>query len=450
MNAFDVVIIGSGSAGLAAAESAKEAGAKRVAVVESAKRLGGECPNRGCVPSKALLRSVELMMEARRAKEFGLRIPKTGFDFSALMRRKRKTVDALTGGGRMERILEHYGVDLIRGAAHFTGRHSIDVDGRPYEAKRFVIATGSEPFIPPIPGLKESGYWTSDDIVKIRNVPTSLLVIGGGPIGAEWAQILAPLGTRVTIIEAMSQLLPREDPEIAHVVETSFKRQGIRVQRNTKISSVRRHGKTFIVNGIRASALLVATGKRPAVGSLALDAAGVSLSDRDAPILNEYLQTSNPDIYVAGDAAAQMMFTHVAHLQGEIAGTNAVAGPKRASNLDVIPRGTFCSPEVGSVGLTEQEARKQGRDVAVGRGEFSYLGKSLVSGETDGLVKIVADRKTKLILGGHIVGHSAAELIHEVALAMFAKIPYTAIAEMVHAYPTYAEAVGVAASDIGT
>jgi len=459
MTPFDLIVIGSGSAGLSAVEAAKEAGAKTVAIVESAKRLGGECPNWGCVPTKAILRSMEVLLAARRGAIFGLRIPSINIDFPLMMRRKEQIVDQLTGHKRIEKIITQLGATLIRGEACFVNKNEIEVAGHRYSAKRFVIATGSETFVPPIPGLKEAGFSTSEDTVKLKKIPASCVIVGGGPIGVEVAQMLAPLGTKVVIVEFMDHLLPREDEEIAAVVKDSFIKQKIHILTGTKTMAVKKAGKEFIVSvapaqggkekHLKTNLIIIATGKRPLVSHLGLEKVGVKLNERGMPILNPYLQTTNPAVYVAGDASGQMLFTHVAHMQGEVAGTNAITGNKKISDLSVIPRGTFCIPEVGSVGLTEAEARQKGYAVGIGKVSYASFGKALVSREMEGLVKIVVDKKTKAVLGGHIVGDDAAEIIHEIALAMYAKIPYTSIAEMIHAYPTYAEAIGAAAYSAG-
>jgi len=456
VKSFDIIIIGSGSAGVSAAEAARDSGAYSIALVDAAERLGGECPNRGCVPTKSLLRSVEVLSLARRAGEFGLKIPEAGFDLDAMMARKRGIIDRLTGDGRVERVLSDLGVTLIRGRARFTGPDEIDVDGKPYRAGKFIVATGSEVFVPPIEGLDGSGYLTSDRLVDLGKIPESIVIIGGGPIGVEWAQVLAPLGTKVTVIDAASQLLPREDVDIAAVVLESFRRQGIDVRTGSRTVAVAKDNGRFVVKtspvdgkgetAVESAALMIATGKRPAIGGLDLANARIEIDGRGIPVLNEYLQSSNNAVYFAGDAAGQLMFTHVAHAQGVIAATNALEGNVRKIDLSVTPRGTFCAPEVGSVGLTEKEARAKGFEVGVGKAAYSYFGKALVSGDSEGLVKIVADKKSGLVLGGHVVGQAAAELVHEIALAMYAKIPYAKIAEMIHVYPTYSEAIGGAAS----
>ena len=454
---FDLLVIGSGPAGTSAIEAAAELGVKRMAVVEAEKRLGGECPNTGCVPTKSLLRSIEVLRLARRAAEFGLDIPTVKANFGAMLKRKDMIVDMATGRGRMERIFKNLGATLIRGRAVFVDPNTVEIKGRRITASKFIVATGSVNVIPPIPGLAEAGYLTFENLVEIDRVPTSMVIVGGGPIGCEWAQILAPLGCKVAIVEFMEHLLPREEEETAEVVRNSFMSQGIAVFPSHKTTRVLKKGGAYevtiqsVAEGksklLKTHAVMVATGQRPTVDGLGLEAAGVKLDAKNRPVVNEYLQTTNPNVYFAGDASGAMMFTHTAHEEGNISVKNAMNGNTIKRDLRVIPRVTFVFPEVASVGLTEKEARVAGHNIAVGRTSYSGISKPFLAGERDGVVKLVIDRKSKQILGGHIVGHSAGEMIHEIALAMYANLPVTTVADMVHAYPTLAEAVGVAAYD---
>ncbi len=456
---FDVIIIGSGPAGLAAAEAVRERGAKSVAIVEAAKRLGGECPNWGCVPTKAFLRSSEVLREAQGAGEFGIQVTGVEAHFDKIFRRKTKIVDGLTNDKRMLGIVKNLGLTLVRGKAEFVSPDTIRVGRKRMVSDRIIIATGSKAFIPPIDELQDVPFWTSDDLVELKTLPKSMVIIGGGPIGVEFAEFFNALGTEVSIVEFAPHLVPREDPEIAEILEKSFKKRKIGVYTGMAAEHVESRSGGVVVKikaadktkkatkTIAAEHLVIATGKRPAVDSLALDKAKIKVDERGAPKLDKYLRTSNRRVYLAGDAAGQMMFTHVAHMQGEVAGENAMRPRSKASDLRVIPRGTFCTPEIGSVGVTEAEARDKGYAVVVGRGRYDYLGKSLVTGKTEGIAKIIVNKKTKTVLGGHVIGHSAAELVHEIALAMQANISVQAMADMVHAYPTYAEVIGLAAWD---
>ncbi len=459
---FNLIIIGSGSAGSSAAEAAKTFGMKRVAIVEGRDRLGGECPNRGCVPSKALLRATEILEFARRADEYGLVIPKVDFDFVSIMQRKRDIVDKLTAPPRLEDYFKNLGIEVLRGWAKFIDPHTIEIRGARYQAEKCIIATGSETFIPPIPGLVAAPYIASDDFMELTERPNSIAIVGGGPIGVESAQFLAALGTEVTVVEFMPQILPREDEEIAAVLVESLTKRGIKILTNTKVEKVKKRGAEIVVtvaaadssratklrtqnSELRTQTLMLATGKRPTVGILGLEKLGMQLDTRGGPVTNEFLQTSIPHIYLAGDVSGHLLFTHTSHYEGEIAARNAATGNTVPIDLRVVPRGTFTRPEVGSVGLTEREARTKGYEVGIGKVPYRALGKALVARELEGLVKIVVDKKTKQVLGGHVIGEVAAEIVHEVALAMAANIPYTVMADMIHAYPTYAESIGAAA-----
>jgi len=455
---LSVIIIGSGPAGIAAAEAARRSGAGSVTVVEAAERLGGECPNWGCLPTKSLLSSVEELMRARRSKEFGIEIPKAGFDFGSLMRREMKIVDMVTGGGRVEKLLRELDAKLLRGRARFVSPSEIEVAGRRYSADRFIIAAGSVPSVPPVEGLKEVGFLTVTDILSLKRPPKSLAIVGGGPIGVEFAQIFAPLGVKIVIVEAAEHILAREDREIAAAVAGSFRKQKVALLTGHKFIAAAKVGRLKqltlapIEGGrkkkISVEAIFIAVGKRPALDDLGLEQAGIGLDDRKRLTLNDYLQTTNPAVYAAGDSAGRMMYTSVAHREGAAAAVNAVKGNSVKVDLAVMPRGTFCHPEVGSVGLTEAEARAKGAAVGVGRSSYAALSKSLAYGEKEGLIKIVADTKTGAILGGHVVGQSAAELVHEIALAMYARLTYHELANMIHAFPTFAEGVGAAAGDV--
>lgn len=460
MARFDMIIIGSGPAGSAAAEAAREAGAAKVAVIESAERLGGECPNWGCVPTKALLRSAEVYALMTRAEEFGLDPVEPTFDFAKVAKRRQDIVDSLTTGGRLETYFENLGVTVIRGRATFVAEDAVEVEGERYEADRFIVCAGATAVNPPIEGLADVGALTSDDLIGATTVPDSLAIIGGGPIGVEFAQIFSTFGSEVTIIEYAPHVLSREDEEIAAVVAEAFTKRGVTIHASSKAAAARKDGDDVVIDvvpasgegeatEVRATTLLVATGKRPALAGLGLDAAGVELDARGAPKLDGTLKSTNPRIRFAGDCAGQMLFTHVAHEMGTIAAKNAMKDGEEEIDLRVVPRGTFCVPEVGSVGITEKAARDAGHDVAVGSYPYRGVGKARVTGEDEGLVKIVVDRKTGMLLGGHVVGHAAAELVHELALAMFAEVHYRKIADMIHAYPTFAEAVGVAAYAVG-
>lgn len=456
---YDLIAIGSGSAGGSAAFVAKKAGMKVAIVEEFRDRLGGHCPNYACVPTKAMLKAASVYKMAKRAQEFGVELDNLRFDFRKIAAYRQSIVDTLTGP-RIERNLHNAGIELIWGRAEFVSEHELKVgtpssDGasKVYSFNHAVIGTGSKEFIPPIEGLSEVGFWTSDIAVRATDLPDSIVIIGGGPIGTEFAEIFSSFGRHVTIIQREPQILPREDREIADYVAADLAKRGVEIVTSAEILFVHRIGSSKSVR-LKAAGqemeaagdeILVATGRRANLENLNLQAAGVNLTTQGRLDVNEYLQTSQGNIWAAGDAAGNWQFTHTASYEGDLVGRNICHRHEEKVNYDVVPRVTFCEPEVASVGLTEAQAKLKNLDYKIGRFKSGGLGRMLIEKDPRGLVKLVVDAKTLHILGGHIVGENAGQLIHEVALAMKAKIPVTDIGRMIHAYPSFSEAVAAAA-----
>lgn len=455
---YDLISIGSGSAGGSAAFVAKKAN-MRVAVVEEFKdRLGGHCPNYACVPTKAMLKAAHVYKMAKRAKEFGIELDNLRFDFKKIAAYRQSIVDMLTGP-RIERNLHNAGIDLLWGRAEFKSEHELTVgdpsngSSKTYSFGHAVIGTGSKEFIPPITGLAETGYWTSDIAVRATELPDSLVIIGGGPIGTEFAEIFSSFGKHVTIIQREPQILPREDGEIADYVAEDLKRRDVDIITSAEILFVHKIGSSKSVRvkigdketEAAGDEILVATGRRANLSSLNLEAAGVILTEQGKLELNEYLQTSQAHIWAAGDVAGNWQFTHTAAYEGDLVGRNICHRHEEKTNYDVVPRVTFCEPEVASVGLTEAQAKLKNLDYRIGRFKSGGLGRMLIEKDSRGLVKLIVDSKTFQILGGHIVGENAGQLIHEVALAMKAQIKVTDVGRMIHAYPTFSEAVAACA-----
>jgi mercuric reductase len=456
---FDLLIIGSGPAGFAAMETAAgELGAKRVALVESYERLGGECPNWGCIPTKSLLQTVDVVQHCSRGGSMG--VPNCGgeTDFASARKRQEEIIDKLTGNSRLEKIVKEYGVSLIRGVARFVGMNEVEVGKKRYTAKRIINAAGTDTFVPPIDGLDQIDYLTARKVFALDELPASVLIIGGGPIGVEFSKVFAVFGVKPTIIEVANHILPHEDHEIAAVVNESLRRMGVEIVTEAKVAKIRKAepGVCATVEStaggkgrrLSAEAVLVATGKRSTWKEMGAEQAGIMLDKRGFPELSKYLRTSNPSVYAAGDATGGPMFTSVAHRQGPIAAKNALKGDKLNLDLRVMPRGTYGDPEAGSVGITEEEARRQKLKVLIGRAPFGVLSKALVTDEPMGLAKIICDKKSGEVLGGHVVGHSAAELVHILAVAMYGRMTYHDLADMLYAFPTYAEAISVAAQSM--
>ncbi len=460
---FDVVILGGGSAGYAAARTAAAAGAK-TAVVDGARKLGGLCILRGCMPTKALLESAHRWHDIVRAGEFGLRLKSLapGPDAKAIFRRKDRLI-ADFAGYRVKQ-LENGPFALIRGMARFVGPHVVEVDGRRIEAKAFVIATGSETASVPVPGLSqtETGYLTSDDALRLRALPKSLIVLGAGAVGVEFAQFYAHLGTKVTVLQRSPQIVKSFDPDAVAELEKAFRDDGIDLRTGTTLLSVRRKGKrkevTFRHDGkeerVAADAILNALGRRPALASLNLPAAGIAVGENGKIAVDPKrgMRTRAAHIFAAGDAAGLHEVVHAAIAQGEVAARNAAAlalgSKKTIPYADPIPLEiVFTAPEAARAGMTEKEARAKGIDCLVASYPFNDHGKAMIMGAKHGLVKLVADRKGKL-LGGQYVGPHAADLIHELVPLLHYGATAAELAAMPHYHPTLAEILTYPAEEI--
>ncbi len=436
----DLVVIGGGAAGLGAARAAAASGARTLLVSES--EIGGECTFTGCVPSKALLEAA-----AR------------GDSFAAAMAAVRAAVTGIAATETAQ-TLAGEGIDVLRGRAVFTGSREIDVDGQVIRAPRFVIATGSRPAVPPVPGLARAGYLTNESVFDLETLPGRLAVLGGGAIGCELVQAFTRLGSQVTLIEAGPRLLGTADPAASEVIERVLRAEGVAVRTGVAVTevSVDHPGVTVrLASGETAAAdrLLVAAGRRPEPGQLGLAAAGVRVGERGNLVTDRHLATTAPGIYAAGDVTGRMPFTHAAHAMGRLAARNALRpawAPAASFTPRSIPWVVFTDPEVAQVGLTEPEAA--GR--AGARVAFLPIGESdraVTAGRTDGFVKIIAARRPVLgglaggqVLGATIVAARAGEMIHEPALAIRAQLFTGRLAQTVHAYPSWSMAVQQAAA----
>ena len=451
MEKIDVFVVGGGGTGSDVTH--RLAGEGLSVVMAEREFLGGECSNFGCDPTKAMLKSARVAALARRAGEFGVRVPSVEVDFDAVMRRVRRLVDEETSAGAS--IFEEHGARVFMQEARLVGEHRVELaDGTVFDAGRVVLATGSVPSAPPIDGLERGGYWTNREAIwQTEGVPGSLLVLGSGAIGVEFAQIYSRFGSGVTVVEALDRALPSEDEDSSEEIARVLRDEGIEVLTGAAVTSAERTGERWRLRlegrePLEADRLLVATGRRPCFDGHDLDAAGIELDERGRPLLTETLRTTNPHVWAGGDATGELLFTHVGGYEARVISAD-VLGQAFPRDYRVVPRVTFCEPEVASVGLTEAEARREGRNVALGRARFSDVSRAFLEGDPAGLVKVVADAKTGEVLGGHIVGDHAGELIAEVIAAMAGRIPAGVVGAAIHPYPTLSEAVAQAMREAG-
>jgi pyruvate/2-oxoglutarate dehydrogenase complex dihydrolipoamide dehydrogenase (E3) component len=447
---FDVVIIGGGGAGIAAVEGAKAAGASRICVIEAGD-LGGECPHRACVPTKSLLASAKMYRSfLKNGPAFGvLGYPR--FDLKKAMARKETVIEAIVGGSRLLNYLKSQGVDLIKGKAVFEDAHTIRASSRVIKAKSIVIATGTIDSVPPIAGIEDVEVLGYADAVSLPRLPKSIAIIGGGPVGSEFATFFASVGVKTTLIEPADHILFHEDEELSLLAEASLKDLGVTILTKTKplgLTAEKKGTKVTYQIGRRprqyiwVEAVLVAAGKMPNIANLALERAKIKVEKTGRVLVSSKMQTNVKHVFLAGDVSGRLMFTHTAHYEGFVAGWNAVR-PKEAydTDLSVIPRVTFVDPELASVGLTQAEAAKAGFEPVIYRTPIHALARSAVDGKQTGMLKVVVDKKTDLILGAHMLSERAGEVIHELALAMRHGLPFGVVRSGLRAYPTYSEAI---------
>jgi len=441
---YNLVVIGGGTAGLVSAAGAAGLGAK-VALIER-HLLGGDCLNYGCVPSKALLRSAHAAHDARTAGEFGVHVAgSVEPDFSAAMARLRRLRAGIAPHDSAERF-RTLGIDVFIGDARFTGADTIEVGGDRLRFSRAIVATGARAAVPPVAGLEDSGYLTNETVFSLTTRPAHLVVIGGGPIGCEMAQAFARLGSRVTVVSHDRQLLPREDPDAARLLTTVFEREGIELRLGAALTRVERVGDrrqvTISRDGrddtLEADEILVAVGRAPNVEGLGLEAAGVAFT-RTGVTVDDFLRTSNPRIYAAGDICTPYKFTHAADAMARIAIQNALFfGRKRVSSL-VIPWATYTDPEIAHVGLSAADAGKAGDRVVTLQVALDEVDRAVLDGETEGFARAHVDARSGRLLGATIVARHAGDLIGEMSLMMTAGLTMDALSRTIHPYPSVGE-----------
>jgi dihydrolipoyl dehydrogenase len=450
---FQLVVIGSGPGGYVAAIRAAQLGLKTAVVERGA--LGGTCLNWGCIPTKAWIVTAHLLEQIRHAREFGIEVGTPKVNWGWMLERKNKVVKQLTGGVRT--LLTGRGVEIVPGHARLTTPQRVLVtaaDGARTElaAGAVLLASGAQAWMPPGFALEGERVVTSQQALDLSAQPARLAVLGGGVVGSEFACFFAALGTKVTLIEMLPRLVPAEDDEIAQTLEREMKKHGIDVHLNTKVEDRKdlpdgamaltlSNGKTVTVDCV-----LAATGRRPLSADMGLEQAGVALGDRGKIVVDDHLQTTAKGVWAIGDVTDIKQLAHFASAQGKAA-VAIIAGHPEQTNWRAVPAATFTSPEIASVGLTEREARAEGREVTVGRFPFRAHGRNIADLETAGFVKLVGDARTGQVLGAHIIGSRAGEIIHECALAIAADLDMRDLAHAIHAHPTVTEAVGEAAED---
>lgn len=447
---FDLIVIGTGAGGGVAAHLAANRG-KKVAVVEKEK-IGGECPNYGCVPTKALLQAAEVYRTIKEAPDFGIQVGSVKPDFAAIHSWKNKAVRN-TGTEDGLAAYRNDSITVLSGHAHFLSPWVVSVGKRRFSAHNFLIATGTHDLVPPIPGLQESGYIGYRQALDLTTMPKKLLVIGGGAIGCEFTHYFSTFGVQVDLVEFAPRLLSREDEEMGELARAIFEHDGVEVHTGSKVIKVEKKGQQKIVTIDRAGThkkvtvdqILLAAGKQPNV-DLGLENAGVEYNKRGIEV-ERTMQTSCPHIYAAGDVTGMYMFTHTASYQSRIAGLNMFSQLKHHADYRAVPRCVFLSPEFASVGLSEEELRSSKTKYQVAAVPIDIIGRSNVSQQDTGFVKILADKKG-VILGASIVAPRAGEMIHELALAIQWRLKASKIDYTIHAYPTWSQAVRICASQI--
>ncbi len=456
MEHYHLTVIGGGPGGYTAALRAAALGKKTLLIEKE--RLGGTCLNHGCIPTKTLYHCAGLYHKIKKAHEFGLTTGEVGFSYEKIQERKDGVVDSLVNN--LAVLLKKAGVATLAGSAQIISPRLVSVELSAGEKMQFgtekiIIATGSSEMMPSLPGIEHKDILTSREALAMRSVPESLAIIGGGVIAVEMASIFAAFGSHVTIIQR-SILLRREDREMVRRLLPYLRKQGIKIMTETKIEEIKANENGFTVTVSTAKgpqthnfkSVLVAVGRKPDTGGLSLNAAGIKFSARGIEV-NDIMETNIPGIYAIGDVSTPGYFlAHVAAHQGMVAAENA-CGLQAAFKSEAIPVCIFTQPEYARVGLTEEEARAKGYDVRIGKFPFSANGKAFLQGETDGVVKIISDGVTGPVLGVHILGPHASDLIQEGALAVSAAISSKELAELIHPHPTLSEAVWEAAFAVG-
>lgn len=442
----NLVVIGAGSGGLVSALIA--AAVKSKVILIERHRMGGDCLNTGCVPSKALLRSAKIANYMNRAEEFGLESVDVKPVFSKVLKRVHQVIETIEPHDSVERFTG-LGVECLMGEAQIIDKHTVRVGDRDIKTKSIIIAAGARPFVPPIPGVEEVGYLTSDTIWELQEQPKRLVVLGGGPIGCELSQAFAKLGSEVTMVEMMGQLMGREDADVADVISKTFQKDGINVLTNHKAVKFTNDNGAKVLHcetdsgtvEIPFDQVLVAVGRKANSDGMNLEELGIKLRRNGTIETDDYLRTAVPNIFACGDITGPYQFTHTASHQAWFATVNALFGFVKKFKVDyrVIPWATFTMPEVARVGINESEAKEQNIDYEVTRYGIDDLDRAIADGEAHGFIKVITPKGKDKVLGVTIVGHHAGELIAEYVLAMKYNLGLNKILGTIHLYPSLSE-----------
>ncbi len=456
----DLIVIGSGPGGYHAAIRAAQLGASVICVERE--YLGGTCLNWGCIPSKAMIAAAERLHHVKHAADFGVLVNgDVTVNFEKLMAHKEKVV--LTERGGIGMLFKKNKIRHVEGFASFTDAHTISVDKdgvkTSLRAKNFIIATGATAIRPNIPGLgdagRDQGIWTSDDAVTAPFIPKRLLILGGGAIGCEFSYVFNSLGTQVTVVEMMPNLIPLMDTDLGVELGKLLGRQGVKMKVGSALEKVERVGdawkctvkKGADVEEIEVDVVLLGVGRKAAIDGLNLESIGVKLHRKGIEVADDSMVTSVPHIYAIGDVTGRIQLAHTAMHEGTIAAQNIVRGESKKAKYKAVPNAVYTNPEVASVGLTEGEAKEKGYDVVVGRSKFMIFGKAMAIKETDGFVKVVAEKKYGEILGVHMIGAHTTDMIQELVVALNHEATLESMAECIHAHPTMSEAIFEAIED---
>jgi dihydrolipoyl dehydrogenase len=460
-NEYDVVVIGSGTGGYVAAIRAAQLGLK-TAVVERAPVLGGTCLNWGCIPTKALLEHAHALKVAQDWKEWGLTIGEAapGIDMNQVQARKDRIVKGLTGG--IEFLFKKNKIDWIKGSGRLAGKGKVEITEGDKQSlavkKEIIVATGSQPRGVPGIEIDRKRIITSDEAIGMKTIPKSIVIMGSGAVGVEFASIFRRFGSEVTIVELLPRLVPVEDEAVSAELERAFKKQGIKVMTGTKVTSAKAGGNGVDIEAqagdgktvkLSVEYLLVATGRGPVTNGLGAEDAGLAM-DRGYVKVDAQYRTTVPGISAVGDVITfdkpgHPQLAHLSSAEGAILAERIAGQELRPINYDHVPGCTYCDPEIGSVGLTEAQAKERGFDVRTGTFKFGVLGRAKIAGETEGFVKIVAEKKYDEVLGVHMIGPRSTELVAEATLALRLECTVEELIRTIHAHPTMSEAVGEAA-----